>query len=265
MFICPVCDEQFNRPDVLLFHTTVHGQAAKIYKCSQCPHAYVFKSQLINHSFSHQHQHQSLRTVNGNLSNTKSPAQSQQNGGAYNLRSHTSPNKSIPSATASSNSPTPPPIISNDGTVIYGVAGAQYTITSNGVGSNKIYTCLTCTKTFASQRNLNVHLRIHTGFRPFECDVCKHKFTRRENLRSHMRCHLNLRPFTCPICTRSFRRRSHVNSHIEVHIKSKVNNLNLSDFIPCVCMSVSRLFLAVIFFANSELRLFNWENNILTF
>lgn len=222
VFICPVCDEQFNRPDTLLIHTSVHGQAAKIYKCTQCPQSYVFKSQLINHSFSH-HNHQNHHTQRtasnvNNIQQVKTPMP--QSNGVYNLRSHTSPVKTTPRSSPMPNQMTQQiQHIGNE--VVYGVPGAQFTIITAGL--KKSYKCLTCTKTFNSQRNLNVHLRIHTGFRPFECDVCKHKFTRRENLRSHMRCHLNLRPYTCPICTRSFRRRSHVNSHIEIHFKSKVS------------------------------------------
>ena len=37
--------------------------------------------------------------------------------------------------------------------------------------------CHICGKAFANTRNLNVHLRLHTGFRPFECEMCKRKFT----------------------------------------------------------------------------------------
>lgn len=179
-YSCPVCDEAYNRADLLLQHTQIHGSAAKIYKCSQCSMAFVFKSQLINHSFSHQTKNLSTSILHQQLSQPLAKMDSSSNQG-------------------------------------------QYVVNTNANGS-KTFTCLTCSKTFANQRNLNVHMRIHTGFRPFECDICNRKFTRRENLRSHMKCHLNLRPFTCSICNRSFRRKSHVSSHIEVHFKSKVHN-----------------------------------------
>ena len=52
--MCPVCDESFSRPEILLSHTQIHGPSAKIYKCTQCVLSFVFKSQLINHSFCHQ-------------------------------------------------------------------------------------------------------------------------------------------------------------------------------------------------------------------
>lgn len=83
--ICPVCDESFSRADHLLAHTAVHGQAAKIYKCTHCPLAFVFKSQLINHSFAHQNSN------NNNQNNQQQPTTPNSQNKAYNLRSHVSP------------------------------------------------------------------------------------------------------------------------------------------------------------------------------
>jgi uncharacterized Zn-finger protein len=216
IYICPVCDDTFNRPEFLLSHTQQHGPAAKIYKCTQCPLAYVFKSQLINHSFAHQHQIAHKKAINHSPQFNSSPLN-------HNFKPHPPPHQmSISNMSFSgsnlNNSATQSPGQMNDTATL--ANNSMVTISENGV---KTYTCLTCSKTFASQRNLNVHIRIHTGFRPFECEVCKRKFTRRENLRSHMKCHLNLRPYPCPICNKTFRRRSHVNSHVEVHFKSKTH------------------------------------------
>ncbi len=71
---------------------------------------------------------------------------------------------------------------------------------------------------------MSFHLRIHTGFRPFECDVCKRRFTRRETLLSHTKSHLDIRPYSCCICNKTFKRRAHVTCHIETHFKSQTHN-----------------------------------------
>jgi hypothetical protein len=84
--VCPVCDESFSRAEHLLAHTAVHGQAAKIYKCTHCPLAFVFKSQLINHSFAHQ-----------NSNNHQQPTTPNSQNKSYNLRSHISPRSLGPS------------------------------------------------------------------------------------------------------------------------------------------------------------------------
>jgi uncharacterized Zn-finger protein len=265
-FTCPVCDEAFSQAYLLLSHTSVHGQAAKIYKCTKCPQAYVFKSQLINHSFAHQQAATSQNNVNNTRNGhnsgasetpfdsqetTTSPKQRPFNGQNVPLNRASRINQPVSfnstnRATNNNNNNNSVKInpqylnrlhedISQEDTGnsedqqqplshAVGQPGAQYVVNTNAQTNVRTYTCLSCSKTFANQRNLNVHLRIHTGFRPFECDVCKRKFTRRENLRSHMKCHLNVRPFACSICNRSFRRKSHVTSHIEVHLKSRVHN-----------------------------------------
>ena len=80
IFTCPVCDESYSRPENLLAHANVHGHAARIYKCTQCTLAFVFKSQLINHSFSHKpaQQIQSLHNKNQQPGNFQGPRQQHQ-------------------------------------------------------------------------------------------------------------------------------------------------------------------------------------------
>ena len=73
VYTCPVCDESYSRPEVLLAHTNVHGLAARIYKCTHCSLAFVFKSQLINHSFFHQ----SGDNVSSSSPHQKQPQQQQ--------------------------------------------------------------------------------------------------------------------------------------------------------------------------------------------
>merc|ERR1712228_270261 len=42
-----------------------------------------------------------------------------------------------------------------------------------------------CYQQFASNQNLQRHLMIHSGEKPFECAVCKRKFRQRDELRRH--------------------------------------------------------------------------------
>ncbi|XP_014668513.1 PREDICTED: zinc finger protein 423-like [Priapulus caudatus] len=79
--------------------------------------------------------------------------------------------------------------------------------------------CPTCGKEFALARNLTIHLRSHSGEKPYECPICKKCFARKENRKTHMKSHAGRRPFMCPQCGKMFARKNHVKSHIQSHFR----------------------------------------------
>ncbi len=68
----------------------------------------------------------------------------------------------------------------------------------------KPFTCPQCGKCFSRKRCFVLHIRIHTGVKPFECQQCGKSFTCRGSLKSHLRFHSNEKPFKCPQCEKSF-------------------------------------------------------------
>ncbi|XP_028843058.1 sal-like protein 1 [Denticeps clupeoides] len=56
------------------------------------------------------------------------------------------------------------------------------------------HTCRFCGKVLSSDSSLQIHLRSHTGERPYQCPVCLSRFTTRGNLKAHFLRHREQNP-----------------------------------------------------------------------
>ncbi|XP_041712539.1 sal-like protein 4 [Coregonus clupeaformis] len=67
----------------------------------------------------------------------------------------------------------------------------------NGSGGDSMYKhkCKYCWKTFGNDSALQIHLRSHTGERPFKCNICGNRFTTKGNLKVHFQRHKEKYPY----------------------------------------------------------------------
>ncbi|XP_063048286.1 zinc finger protein 239-like [Engraulis encrasicolus] len=110
--------------------------------------------------------------------------------------------------------------------------------------------CTLCGKTFASRACLKVHMRIHSGHRPFKCQMCGADFTRSDRLAEHMTIHSGAeddydtqsRPtkrkkrlrrgelgHLCDECGKSFRSASCLQAHLDGHAQLRSHKCDFCD------------------------------------
>ncbi|XP_022244944.1 zinc finger protein 569-like [Limulus polyphemus] len=83
------------------------------------------------------------------------------------------------------------------------------------------YCCNYCPKAFTLNGDLKRHLRIHNGERPFACQVCGRRFTLKGNLMQHFRTHTPEKQFTCTICRKNYAQKDSLHRHIRAHFGEK--------------------------------------------
>ena len=64
--------------------------------------------------------------------------------------------------------------------------------------------CPECELECRDEGKLAIHMRTHTGDKPYECDTCDKSFARQNTLDRHKLTHTGAKPYKCIFCKRCF-------------------------------------------------------------
>ncbi|KAF7689178.1 zinc finger protein 235-like isoform X1 [Silurus meridionalis] len=97
------------------------------------------------------------------------------------------------------------------------------------------HVCEVCEKGYPTHSALKVHMKSHSGDKPFRCELCGNCFKTKGNLKCHQSIHTGQRPFRCAYCQMCFYHKTHLKKHERVHTNEK----------PYVCSVCEKGFITV--------------------
>ena len=87
----------------------------------------------------------------------------------------------------------------------------------------RTYKCPHCDKVFVrASSELQKHMWIHEGIKPFKCPLCPYACRSKNNLQAHMLRHSKDKPFLCGDCGKAYKSKTALRWHVRSHAAGKL-------------------------------------------